>query len=51
MVHYQHLAVVAVEMEAEDGAVAQAEVARLVGQRRLLSTVPHLMEQAVAAGH
>ena len=51
MVHYQHLAVVAVEMEAEDGAVAKAEVARLVGQRRLLSAVPHLMEQAVAAGH
>ena len=51
MVHYQHLAVVAVEMEAEDGAVAQAEVARLVGQRRLLSAVPHLVEQTVAAGH
>ena len=44
MVHYQHLAALAVEMEAEDGAVAQAEVARLVGQRRLLSAVPHLVK-------
>ena len=51
MVHYQHLAVVAVEMESEDGAVAQAEVSGLVAERRRLAAVPHLVEQAVAAGH
>lgn len=51
MVHYQHLAVVAVEMEAEDGAVAKAEVSGLVAERRRLAAVPHLVEQTVAAGH
>ena len=51
MVHYQHLAVVAVEKEAEDGAVAQAEVTGLVLEGGSLAAVPHLMEQAVAAGH
>ena len=51
MVHYQHLAALAVEMEAEDGAVAQAEVTGLVLEGGSLAAVPHLMEQAVAAGH
>ena len=48
---YQHLAALAVEMEAEDGAVAQAEIAGFVLERGDLSAVPHLVEQAVAAGH
>ena len=51
MVHYQHLAVVAVEKEAEDGAVAQAEVTGLIAERCRFTAMPHLMEQAVAAGH
>lgn len=51
MVHYQHLAALAVEVEAEDGAVAQAEVAGLVLEGGYLSAVSHLVEQAVAAGH
>ena len=51
MVHYQHLAVVAVEVESEDGAVAQAEVSGLVLEGGSLAAVTHLMEQAVAAGH
>ena len=51
MVHYQHLAMVAVEMESEDGAVAQAQVAGLVLEGGSLAAVPHLVEQTVAAGH